>query len=68
LTLPGSSKDRLRAERSGLDNLYLAGDWVDSTFNVGSVEAAVMAGLSASSALCGYPQLTDIAGWNFGEP
>ena len=68
LTLVDSSRHRLRAGDSELDNLYLAGDWIDSTFNVGCVEASVMAGLSTSNAICGYPELKDIVGWNFGEP
>lgn len=67
-TLTGSSRHRLRAGQAGLGNLVLAGDWIDSTFNVGCVEAAVMAGLSAANAVCGYPRLQDIVGWGFGEP
>jgi uncharacterized protein with NAD-binding domain and iron-sulfur cluster len=47
---------RLAPDRSGFDNLVLAGDWTRTSINAGCVEAAVMSGMSASRALCGYPQ------------
>ncbi len=53
LSLPGTSRFRLRAGESGFQNLYLAGDWVRTSINAGCVEAAVMAGLDAASALSG---------------
>lgn len=50
-SIPGSSRFRLQADASGYDNLYLVGDWIDSGFNVGCIEAAVIAGLAAASAI-----------------
>lgn len=67
-TPAGSSVSRLRAGDSGFDNLFLTGDWIDNTFNIGAVEPTVMAGMSTANAMCGYPRLADIVGWNFGEP
>jgi uncharacterized protein with NAD-binding domain and iron-sulfur cluster len=55
LGVPGSSKHRLRAGESGFENLLLAGDWVKTGLNAGCVEAATMAGLQASQAICGHP-------------
>ncbi|WP_437590687.1 NAD(P)-binding protein [Sorangium sp. So ce1000] len=55
LGVPGSTKYRLRAHESGFENLVLAGDWVRTGMNAGCVEAAVMAGLQASRAICGAP-------------
>jgi len=53
LSLPGTSRYRLRAGDSGYANLFLAGDWVKTSINAGCVEAAVMAGMDAASALSG---------------
>jgi len=53
LSLPGTSRYRLRAGHSGYANLFLAGDWVKTSINAGCVEAAVMAGMDAASALSG---------------
>lgn len=55
LTLPGTNRHRLRSDRSGFANLYLAGDWTRTPFNAGCVEAAVISGLMASRAICGRP-------------
>ncbi|WP_437508805.1 NAD(P)-binding protein [Sorangium sp. So ce1099] len=55
LGVPGSTRYRLRAHESGFENLVLAGDWVRTGMNAGCVEAAVMAGLQASRAICGEP-------------
>jgi uncharacterized protein with NAD-binding domain and iron-sulfur cluster len=52
-SVPGSDKYRLRPDESGYDNLVLAGDWTDSGFNAGCIEAAVMSGLQAANALLG---------------
>ena len=52
-SVPGSDKFRLRSDESGYDNLVLAGDWTDSGFNAGCIEAAVMSGLQAANALLG---------------
>ena len=68
LTLPGSSKYRLAAGDSGFANLYLAGDWIKSSMNIGAAEATVMSGMSCANAISGWPRLADIVGWGFGEP
>jgi uncharacterized protein with NAD-binding domain and iron-sulfur cluster len=56
LSVPGSTRYRLRAGESGFANLVLAGDWVRTGMNAGCVEAAVMAGMQASRALSGHPE------------
>jgi hypothetical protein len=53
LTLPGTTRYRLRPDDSGVDNLYLAGDWTANGFDVGCVEAAVMSGRLAARAVLG---------------
>lgn len=55
LSLPGSTQYRLHADESGVENLYLAGDWVRTGLNMGCLEAAVMAGKRASRAISGHP-------------
>ncbi len=60
---PGSTAARLKAWGSGLGNLVLAGDWIYTGLNVGSVEGTVMGGRLASFALSGYPALKDIVGY-----
>ncbi|MBW3671309.1 MAG: hypothetical protein KY432_06510 [Acidobacteria bacterium] len=61
LSVAGSTRHRLRAGGSGFDNLVLAGDWVFSGLNAGSVEAAAMAGLAAANAVSGDD--AEISGW-----
>lgn len=56
LSVPGSSAARPASAASGLANLYLAGDWLRTGLNAGSIEAAVMGGMHASRALTGYPE------------
>ncbi len=60
---PGSTKHRLKAWGSGFDNLTLAGDWIYTGLNVGSVEGTVMSGKLASHALTGKPELSQIVGY-----
>ena len=60
---PGSTATRLKAWGSGLSNLVLAGDWIYTGLNVGSVEGTVMGGRLASYAISGYPALKDIVGY-----
>lgn len=60
---PGSTKARLKAWDSGFSNLTLAGDWIYTGLNVGSVEGAVMGGRLASFAVAGYPALAEITGY-----
>jgi uncharacterized protein with NAD-binding domain and iron-sulfur cluster len=56
-SVKGSNRYRLRAGESYFANLFLAGDWVATGLNAGCVEAAVMAGLGASRAICGHPEV-----------
>jgi uncharacterized protein with NAD-binding domain and iron-sulfur cluster len=56
LSVPGSTKFRLRANESGFENLVLAGDWVRTGLNVGCAEGAVMAGMQAARAISGWPE------------
>ncbi len=63
LSVAGSVFKRMRVDESGVDNLYLAGDWVRTGINAGCIEAAVMAGRAAASAITGVsipmPNSTD---------
>jgi uncharacterized protein with NAD-binding domain and iron-sulfur cluster len=56
LSLPGTSKFRLRTDQSGFSNLYLAGDWTQCGINAGCMEAAVISGLMAARAISGLPR------------
>lgn len=57
-SLPGSGQHRLRADDSGVEHLFLAGDWIDSGINAGCIEAATVSGIQAASAVEGR-SLTD---------
>jgi uncharacterized protein with NAD-binding domain and iron-sulfur cluster len=59
----GTTQYRLDPGHSGFDNLYLAGSWTQTGFNVECVEGAVMSGMRAAQAICGSP--ANIVGWNF---
>jgi len=61
LSLAGSVRYRLRADESGYENLYLAGDWVRNGSDVGTVEGAVVSGLQAAAAISGVGNVS-IAG------
>jgi len=60
LSLPNTTKFKLKADQSGFTNLFLAGDWVQNGLNFGCIESATMGGLQASRGICGYP--TEIVG------
>ena len=60
---PGSTRYRLKAWGSGYANLVLAGDWIYTGLNVGSVEGTVMSGKLASHAISGLPALASIVGY-----
>jgi uncharacterized protein with NAD-binding domain and iron-sulfur cluster len=60
---PGSTRYRLKAWGSGFTNLVLAGDWIYTGLNVGSVEGTVMSGRLAAHAISGLPALADITGY-----
>ncbi len=51
LALPGSNQFRMKTDGSGYSNLFLTGDWIDFGFNVGHMEGAVSAGLTAAHAI-----------------
>lgn len=55
-SLVDSSQYRLHADESGFSNLFLAGDWLKTGLDAGCVEAAVMGGMQASRAICGFPE------------
>jgi len=59
---PGSDAYRLRADESGYDNLFLAGDWTDNGLNAGCIEAATLSGLRAANAVLGRSRSYRIAG------
>jgi uncharacterized protein with NAD-binding domain and iron-sulfur cluster len=64
LTLPGSTIYRISPLDRTYDNLTIAGDWTDSGFNAGCVEAAVMSGMLAAHAVSEKPALADIIGYD----
>jgi len=51
LSVPGSTKYRIKTDKSGFDNLYLAGDWINNGFNAGCVEATIMSSMQATRAI-----------------
>ncbi|MEM7037894.1 MAG: FAD-dependent oxidoreductase, partial [Bacteroidota bacterium] len=55
LSEAGNSAYRLKADASGYANLTLTGDWIDTGFNAGCIEAAVMSGKQAARAVTGSP-------------
>ena len=60
---PGSTRYRLKAWDTGFSNLVVAGDWIYTGLNVGSVECAVMSGKLASYAISGAPLLNTVIGY-----
>ncbi|WP_143872640.1 NAD(P)-binding protein [Catenovulum sediminis] len=59
LSVKGSSAYRLKTDETIFDNLYLTGDWLSTGVNAGCVEAATMAGMQTSRAICGNPAKID---------
>ncbi len=64
LSLPGSLEHRISPLDNRFDNFTIAGDWTGCGHQAGCVEAAVMSGLLAASALSGAPQLSHIIGYD----
>ena len=64
LNPPGSSRHRISPLDMTYDNFTVAGDWTNSGFNQGCVEAAIMSGRLAAHALAGTPALEDIVGYD----
>ena len=54
LSVPNSSKYRLKVDESGFRHLTLAGDWVNNGLNSGCMEASVMSGMQASRHLTAF--------------
>ena len=65
LSLPGTMQYRMKTDQTGYTNLYVVGDWIDSGFNAGCIEACAMAGMEASHAIWGRPALSEIVGLDF---
>jgi uncharacterized protein with NAD-binding domain and iron-sulfur cluster len=57
LSVVNSTQYRLRTNATGFANLYVTGDWIKTGINAGCVEAAVMAGMQTSRAICGHPKV-----------
>ena len=57
LSVKGSSQYRIDTDGTGIDNLYVTGDWIKTGINAGCVEAATMAGMNTSKAICGHPKV-----------
>lgn len=55
LSLPGTTRYRLRADQTKFINMVIAGDWLHTGLNYGCVEGAVIGGLQAARAICGHP-------------
>jgi uncharacterized protein with NAD-binding domain and iron-sulfur cluster len=51
LSVPGSTKYRLKTDESGFNNLYLTGDWINNGYNSGCVEATVMSAMQTARAI-----------------
>ena len=56
LSLPNTVDKRIATDGAGFANLLLAGDYLRTGINAGCVEAAAMAGMHASRAICGRPE------------
>jgi len=53
LSPPGNRLTRLHAGESGVENLFLAGDWTRNGLDAGAFEAAAMSGLQCAAAVTG---------------
>jgi uncharacterized protein with NAD-binding domain and iron-sulfur cluster len=51
----GTTRYRLTADGSGVESLYLTGDWIRNGLNVGCVESTVISGLQCARAIDGRP-------------
>ncbi|MBD2385101.1 NAD(P)-binding protein [Cylindrospermum sp. FACHB-282] len=51
MSVPGSTRYRLKVDESGFDNLYMAGDWVNNGYNSGCVEATVISAMQCAKAI-----------------
>ena len=55
-SITGSINSRLKTDQPRAKNLFLAGCWVRTGFDISCVESAVMAGMQAARAICGSPK------------
>ncbi len=51
LSVPGSSRYRIKPDDTGFENLYAVGDWTACGLNAGYVEGAVISGMLAANAI-----------------
>ncbi len=51
LSVTNSTKNRLKTNESGYDNMFITGDWIFTGLNCGCVEAAVIAGKQTARAI-----------------
>lgn len=56
LSVKNSSQYRLATNGTLFSNLFITGDWINTGINAGCVEAATMAGMETSRAVCGFPE------------
>ena len=61
-SLPGTDRYRIAPGNTGYTNLAIAGDWTDTGFNAGCVEAATMSGMLAANAVIGSDDTDRIVG------
>lgn len=57
LSVVNSTQHRIPTKLPEFSNIYFTGDWIFTGLNAGCVEAATMAGLQTSRAICGFPKL-----------
>jgi uncharacterized protein with NAD-binding domain and iron-sulfur cluster len=62
MSFTNSSQHRIKTDKTGYENLYITGDWIDCGFNAGCIEATVMSGKQAARAVSGKD--VDIPGEN----
>jgi uncharacterized protein with NAD-binding domain and iron-sulfur cluster len=53
LSVTGSSQYRLHTDKTGFDNVFVTGDWIQNGFNAGFVEGAVVSGMLTARAISG---------------
>jgi uncharacterized protein with NAD-binding domain and iron-sulfur cluster len=61
--LKGSSKHRLKTDETGLDNLFLTGDWIQNGMNIGFVEGATISGILTARAVSHNPNIPLFLPW-----
>ncbi|ACJ29602.1 Conserved hypothetical protein [Shewanella piezotolerans WP3] len=57
MSVKGSTQYRVDTDGTGIDNLFVTGDWIKTGINASCVEAATMAGMQTSRSICGYPEV-----------